>query len=87
MRFTNNNQGVCSRTVSFDLEDGKLHNIEFVGGCPGNLSAISKLCEGMEAEKVVSILKGNTCGMKPTSCGDQLACGIEKAMDYIKNNG
>ena len=72
--------GVCARKISFEIKDGKLYNVSFVGGCNGNLKAISKLVEGMEVEKVLSILKGNTCGYKPTSCADQLCKGIEEAL-------
>ncbi len=73
-------KGVCSRKIDFSIEDGKLHNVKYYGGCPGNLSAIGKLLEGMEADKVVALLKGNTCGNKPTSCTDQLAKAIEQVM-------
>ncbi|MBQ1771713.1 MAG: TIGR03905 family TSCPD domain-containing protein, partial [Clostridia bacterium] len=54
--------------------------IAFIGGCNGNLKAISKLCEGMEADKLVSILKGNLCGRKSTSCADQLAIAVQQAI-------
>ena len=72
--------GVCARKISFEIKDGRLYNVSFVGGCNGNLKAISKLVEGMEVEKVLSILKGNTCGYKNTSCADQLCKGIEEAL-------
>ncbi len=72
--------GVCARKINFDIIDGKLYNVSFVGGCNGNLKAISKLVEGMEVEKVLSLLKGNTCGYKNTSCADQLCRGIEEAL-------
>jgi uncharacterized protein (TIGR03905 family) len=75
--------GICARTISFGLEDGRIHHIQFSGGCPGNLSAISKLLEGERAEKVVAMLKGNTCGEKPTSCADQLARGVEQALQKM----
>ena len=73
-------EGVCSQLIKFSLEDGKVHNVSFERGCPGNLKAISKLVEGMEASKVVSILEGNTCGSKPTSCADQLAKAIKEKL-------
>lgn len=73
-------KGTCSTEISFDLEDGRLTNVSFTGGCNGNLKAISKLVEGMEAKRVVELLKGNTCGTKATSCADQLAEAIETAM-------
>ena len=64
--------GVCSKRITFDLVDGKLHNVQFTGGCNGNLKAISKLVEGMDAGEVIRILKG-------TSCADQFALAIEQA--------
>ena len=72
--------GVCARQIDFDLEDGKLHNVKFTGGCDGNTKAIAKLLEGADAANTVSILKGNLCGVKGTSCADQLARGIESAL-------
>ena len=73
-------QNVCSKKITFDLEDGKLKNIDFTGGCPGNLSAISKLLEGKDAKEMVAMLKGHKCGAKPTSCADQLAIAVEQAL-------
>lgn len=72
--------GVCARQIDFALEDGIIHDVKFHGGCAGNTSAISKLLEGADAERTVKILKGNLCGAKSTSCADQLAIAIEKAM-------
>jgi uncharacterized protein (TIGR03905 family) len=73
--------GVCSRNIAFDIEDGKLRNVKFTGGCDGNLKAISKLLEGTDAERAVEILKGNDCGGRGTSCADQLARAVEQALD------
>ena len=70
-------QGVCSRKINFDIIDGKLHNVRFTGGCPGNLIAISKLVEGKDAKEVASLLEGNQCGMRGTSCADQLAKALK----------
>ena len=70
-------QGVCSRKINFDIIDGKLHNVRFTGGCPGNLIAISKLVEGKDAREVADLLEGNQCGMRGTSCADQLAKAIK----------
>ena len=72
-------RGVCAKKITFDMEDGKLHNVKFTGGCNGNLKAIGKLVEGMEADKVVELLKGNDCGGKGTSCADQLTKAIVSA--------
>lgn len=71
--------GVCSKQITFEIDDnGKLHNLKFLGGCPGNLSAISKLLEGADASRAVEILSGNTCGPRNTSCADQLSKAIKE---------
>ena len=72
---------VCSQVISFDLDGNIVRNIQFLGGCPGNLKAISKLVDGWTVEKIEEYLLGNTCGRKPTSCADQLAKGVRKAYD------
>lgn len=69
-------QGVCSRKINFDIVDGKLHNVRFTGGCPGNLIAIGKLVEGMDARQIAEMLAGNPCGLRGTSCADQLSKAI-----------
>lgn len=76
--FTYTTEGVCSRQIDFDVENGIVHNVSFLGGCNGNLKAISKLVEGMPAEKVIEILRGNTCGDNTTSCADQLTKALEQ---------
>ena len=70
--------GVCSREISFDLENGKVFNVHFVGGCPGNLLAIGKLVEGKDAKEIADILRGNDCRGRGTSCADQLALAIDE---------
>ena len=70
-------QEIYSRKINFDIIDGKLHNVRFTGGCPGNLIAISKLVEGKDAKEVATLLEGNQCGMRGTSCADQLAKAIK----------
>ena len=65
--------GVCSRSISFDVTDGKVVNVSFVGGCDGNLQGISSLVEGMKVEDVIQKLKGIECGGRGTSCPAQLA--------------
>ena len=80
MKYTYRTRGVCATTINFDLEDGIVSDVSFVGGCNGNLKAISRLVEGMEAEKVIDILKGNTCGFKKTSCADQFAIALTEAL-------
>jgi len=79
-KYTYKTTNTCSTIINFELDVNNLiHNVSFVNGCNGNLKAISKLVEGMPKEKVISILKGNTCGMRNTSCADQLAQALEKA--------
>lgn len=73
-------KGVCSKLITFDLEDGKIHNLAFSGGCPGNLPAIAKLVEGADAGNIARILKGNQCAARGTSCADQLAIALEGAI-------
>ena len=73
-------RGVCSQLIDFDIEDGKLQNVEFVGGCNGNLKAIGRLVEGADAAQTADILSGNTCGRRPTSCADQLSKAIDAAL-------
>ena len=80
-KYTYTPSGVCSVRINFEIEAGKLHNISFKGGCDGNLKAISKLLEGESAQKAVDILKGNDCGGRGTSCADQLAKAVEKALE------
>lgn len=74
-------QGVCTRQITFGIDDnGKLHNVRFVGGCPGNLLAIGKLVEGADPKNVAKILKGNDCGGRGTSCADQLSIALTLAL-------
>lgn len=73
-------EGVCSKKIDFEVGNGTIKNVNFVGGCPGNLQAISLLIEGMPVEKVIKTFKGNIC-RNGTSCTDQLAQALEK---YIK---
>lgn len=74
-------QGVCSQEILFDVDaQGRVHNVQFIGGCPGNLTAISKLVEGADAAQIATLLKGNDCAGKGTSCADQLARALEEAV-------
>ena len=72
-------KGTCSSRILFDIEDGKVRNVQFIGGCNGNLKGIGALVEGMDVDEVISRTQGITCGMKPTSCPDQLARALEQA--------
>lgn len=75
--FTYATKGVCSRKITFDIVDGKLHNVQFEGGCPGNLLAIGKLVEGKDALEIAEVLAGNDCRGRGTSCADQLSQAIK----------
>ncbi len=81
MTHTYKTKGTCSQQITFDLNDGIISNVSFVGGCNGNLQGVSKLVEGQKAEDILHKLKGIKCGVKPTSCPDQLACAIEEALN------
>jgi uncharacterized protein (TIGR03905 family) len=81
MSYTYKTKGTCSSQIAFDVEEGIVKNVVFTGGCNGNLKAIARLVEGMEASKVIEILKGNTCGFKSTSCADQLANALAEAIN------
>ena len=79
--FTFQTSGVCSQEVSFALdEQNRIHNVRFLGGCPGNLLAIGKLVEGADAAQIAALLKGNDCGGRGTSCADQLSRAIAQAL-------
>ena len=81
MRQSYRTRGVCSVQINFDLNGDVVSDVEFIGGCNGNLKAISKLVNGMTVEQIEGYLKGNTCGYKPTSCADQLAIAVRQAYD------
>lgn len=83
MHYRYKTKNVCSSEINFDLVEGKLHNVVFTGGCNGNLKAIGKLVEGMDADQVIALLKGNTCGPNFTSCADQLTKAVEAAKTEI----
>ncbi len=84
MRYNMPTEMVCSQLISFDLNDNVVSNIEFMGGCNGNLKAISKLVDGWTVEKIEEYLLGNLCGRRPTSCADQLAKAVRKAYEQEK---
>ena len=77
MQYTFKTKGTCAQMISFDLEDNKLSNVQFYGGCNGNLKGIGSLVEGMDMDEVIARLEGIKCGMKQTSCPDQLAAALK----------
>ena len=72
--------GVCASNITFDIKDGNIYNLKFMGGCAGNLQALSKLVEGKSALSIIELLKGNDCRGKGTSCADQLTIALEQAI-------
>lgn len=80
MTYSYRTKGTCSSKIDFEIEDGKLYNVRYTGGCNGNLKAISKLVEGKDALEIADLLEGNTCGFKATSCADQLSKAIREAL-------
>lgn len=84
MEYSYRTQGTCSQMITFDLNDNKVSNIRFYGGCDGNLKAISKILEGADADYIVNTLSGNQCGPRPTSCADQLARAVKAAQAQAK---
>ncbi len=78
--YTYQPEGVCSKLIQFDIQDGRIKNVSFVGGCPGNLQGISRLVEGMTPNDAISRLEGIRCGGKPTSCPDQFANALKQAL-------
>jgi uncharacterized protein (TIGR03905 family) len=79
MQYTYKTKGTCSREIAFEVENGKVTNVQFFGGCNGNLKGISALVEGMSIDEVIARVEGITCGMKSTSCPDQLAQALKQA--------
>ena len=74
-------RGVCARQIDVKTTDGIIDEVSFVGGCDGNLKAISKLVQGMRVEDAIEKLEGNTCGPRSTSCADQLTCALRESLD------
>ena len=80
MTYTYQPRGTCSRQMTVEIEDGVIRDVQVVGGCSGNLQGISRLVCGMRAEDAIARLRGIRCGMKPTSCPDQLSIALERAL-------
>jgi uncharacterized protein (TIGR03905 family) len=81
MRHTYTTKGTCSKQISFELNDGVISNVSFVGGCNGNLQGVSQLVRGQQIDDVIKRLDGIRCGTKGTSCPDQLC----RALEQLKN--
>ncbi len=81
MTYQYRTRGTCSREIRFDIEDGIVKNVQFVGGCNGNTQGIAALVEGMPAEQVIKRLSGIDCNRRGTSCPDQLATAVQQALE------
>lgn len=80
MQYEYKTSGTCSQRILFDIEDGVVKNVQFLGGCNGNLQGIGRLVEGMEVNEVIRRIDGIRCGAKATSCPDQLARALKEAI-------
>lgn len=78
MQYEYRTKGTCSRAILFDIEDGKLRNVQYIGGCNGNLKGIGALVEGMDVNEAIKRLEGIQCGPRSTSCPDQLARALKE---------
>lgn len=83
MQFEYKTKGTCSQRIIFDIEGRNVKNVQFLGGCNGNLQGIGALVEGMDIDDVITKLEGIHCGPKPTSCPDQLATALKKAKEKL----
>lgn len=79
MQYSYKTKGTCSREILFEIEEGKVKNVQFIGGCNGNLKGIGALVEGMDADEIIARVEGIQCAMKSTSCPDQLAQALKAA--------
>ena len=80
MQYEFKTSGTCSQRILFDIEDGIVKNVQFLGGCNGNLQGIGRLVEGMDVHEVIRRIEGIHCGAKATSCPDQLARALKEAI-------
>lgn len=78
-------KGTCSQVINFDIDGDKVKNVAFTGGCNGNLKAISRLVDGQSVDYIEGILSGVQCGLKGTSCGDQLAKAVRAGYEASKS--
>ncbi len=83
MEFSATPKGVCSRQINFEIQEGKIKNVIFFGGCNGNLQGISKLVEGMEIDEAIKRLEGINCNGRGTSCPDQFAIALKQAKENL----
>ena len=84
MEFNYKTENTCSTNIKLDIEGNVVRNVVFTGGCNGNLKAIPRLVDGLTVEQIEEKCKGITCGRRPTSCADQLACAVRAAYEAGK---
>lgn len=80
MNYTYRTKGTCSQAIQFEIEDNKVRNVQFIGGCSGNTQGVARLIEGMDVNEAISRIDGIRCGMRSTSCPDQLATALKQAL-------
>ena len=83
MKYEFTTRGTCARGIEYELTDGVVRNIRFIGGCNGNTKGLTALVEGQKATDVIARLQGIRCGMRPTSCPDQLAEALTEALEQL----
>ena len=81
MTYTYTPSGVCSRQMTVEIENGTIKHIDVLGGCNGNLKGICSLLQGMRVEDAIDRMAGIRCGMRPTSCPDQLSIALRQALE------
>ena len=82
--MTYKTKGVCSREINFEVEDNKVKNVQFVGGCSGNTQGVARLIDGMDIDEAISRIEGIQCGFRPTSCSDQRAQALKEYKANVK---
>lgn len=87
MKYQYRPSGVCSQLIEIELENGKIKEVHFTGGCHGNTQGVARLVEGMDAKEAIGRLAGIRCGFKPSSCPDQLARALAGALEAEKTAG
>ena len=87
MEHTYKTRQTCSSQITFRLDGDQVRDVHFRGGCDGNLKAVSKLVDGMTVAQIETLLRGNTCGPRPTSCADQLAIAVREAYEQEQQDG
>ena len=79
MQYEYKTNGVCAGKIVFEIDNDIVHDVRFIGGCSGNTQGVAKLADGMKVDEVITRLEGIRCGMKATSCPDQLAKALQAA--------